>query len=39
MQRPEEALYGTLAISAYCAMNKIEIIRVHDVLETGTWWK
>jgi len=30
---PEEALYGTLAISAYCAMNKIEIIRVHDVLE------
>jgi len=30
---PEEALYGTLAISAYCAMNNIEIIRVHDVLE------
>lgn len=30
---PEEALYGTLAISAYCALNYIEILRVHDVLE------
>jgi len=30
---PEEALYGTLAISAYCALNNIEILRVHDVLE------
>lgn len=30
---PEEALYGTLAISAYCALNGVEILRVHDVLE------
>jgi len=30
---PEERLYGTLAISSYCIMNKVHIIRVHDVKE------
>ncbi|MGB9614587.1 MAG: dihydropteroate synthase, partial [Fervidobacterium sp.] len=29
----EERLYGTLAITAYCALYGIEIIRVHDVME------
>lgn len=30
---PEERLNGTLAITAYCAMHNIEIVRVHDVKE------
>jgi len=30
---PEERLYGTLAISSYCIMNRVDIIRVHDVRE------
>lgn len=29
----EERLNGTLAITAYCAMHNIEIVRVHDVKE------
>lgn len=30
---PEERLYGTLAVTAYCALNKVDIVRVHDVKE------
>lgn len=30
---PEERLNGTLAITAYCALHNIEIVRVHDVKE------
>lgn len=30
---PEERLEGTLAVSCYAAMQKIEMVRVHDVLE------
>jgi len=30
---PEERLSGTLAISSYCIMNKVYIVRVHDVKE------
>ncbi len=29
---PEERLYGTLAVSAYCVAKGVQIIRVHDVL-------
>lgn len=29
----EERLNGTLAITAYCAMHDIDIVRVHDVKE------
>ena len=30
---PEERLPGTLAVTAYAAMNGADIIRVHDVKE------
>ncbi len=30
---PEERLFGTLAVTAYCAMKKVNIVRVHDVDE------
>lgn len=30
---PEERLEGTLAVSAYCYLKNVEIIRVHDVRE------
>ncbi|MFN3691967.1 MAG: dihydropteroate synthase [Fervidobacterium sp.] len=30
---PEERLNGTLAVTAYCALHNIEIVRVHDVKE------
>ncbi|MGQ9856226.1 MAG: dihydropteroate synthase [Fervidobacterium sp.] len=30
---PEERLNGTLAVTAYCAMHSVEIVRVHDVKE------
>lgn len=30
---PEERLEGTIAVSCYAAMQNVEIIRVHDVLE------
>lgn len=30
---PEERLNGTLAITAYCALHNVEIVRVHDVRE------
>lgn len=30
---PEERLSGTLAITVYCAMHNVEIIRVHDIKE------
>ncbi len=29
---PEERLYGTLAVTAYCVSRKVDIVRVHDVL-------
>lgn len=29
---PEERLYGTLAVSAYCVTKGVHIIRVHDIL-------
>ncbi|HBF69406.1 MAG TPA: dihydropteroate synthase, partial [Thermotoga sp.] len=29
---PEERLEGTLAVTAYCTMKGVDIIRVHDVL-------
>lgn len=32
-EKPEERLAGTMAISALCAWQNIEIVRVHDVLE------
>jgi dihydropteroate synthase len=31
--RPEERLEGTLAISAYCMMKGVDVLRVHDVKE------
>jgi dihydropteroate synthase len=30
---PEERLYGTLAVTAYCVLNGVDIVRVHDVKE------
>ncbi|MFN4223916.1 MAG: dihydropteroate synthase [Fervidobacterium nodosum] len=30
---PEERLNGTLAITAYCTLHNVEIVRVHDVRE------
>lgn len=30
---PEERLYGTLAVTAYCVLNGADIVRVHDVKE------
>ncbi|MFN4200824.1 MAG: dihydropteroate synthase [Fervidobacterium gondwanense] len=30
---PEERLNGTLAVTSYCAMHSVEIVRVHDVKE------
>ncbi len=30
---PEERLFGTLAVTAYCAMKKVDVVRVHDVAE------
>lgn len=30
---PEERLYGTLAVTALCVMNNVNIVRVHDIEE------
>lgn len=30
-ENPESRLYGTMAVSAYCAGEKVELVRVHDV--------
>ncbi|MEN3008761.1 dihydropteroate synthase [Pseudothermotoga sp.] len=30
---PEERLYGTLAVTAYCVLNNVDVVRVHDVRE------
>lgn len=32
---PEERLYGTLAVTAYCVLNGVDVIRVHDVRENS----
>lgn len=32
---PEERLYGTLAVTAYCVLNGADIVRVHDVKENA----
>jgi dihydropteroate synthase len=33
MTSPEERLEGTIAVTCYAALNGVEIVRVHDVLE------
>ncbi|HBJ81733.1 MAG TPA: dihydropteroate synthase [Pseudothermotoga sp.] len=32
---PEERLIATLAVTAYCTMKKVDIIRIHDVAENS----
>ncbi|MEO0254047.1 MAG: dihydropteroate synthase [candidate division WOR-3 bacterium] len=34
LEKPEDRLIGTLAVAAYLFLKKVNIIRVHDVLET-----
>ncbi len=34
IDKPEERLYGSIAVAAYCAMKGVHIIRTHDVRET-----
>ena len=34
IDNPEERLYGSIAVAAYCAMKGVHIIRTHDVRET-----
>lgn len=39
LKDPDDRLEGTLAVSSYCYMRKVEIIRVHDVKEHYSLFK